>query len=275
MAAAGVVVNYFLSRQIWQPFFQNLKALKNYSLGDPEIALAESPISEFKEMQMALQSMTNRSRREYLSLREFTENASHEIQTPLSIVRAKLERMTQLPVTEELATYIVQAKSSVDRLSRINKDLLLLVKLENGVFPGNTQLNLEKVIERQIAQMEEMYQNRDIHLETFFSVSLSVFCNEELIDILIGNLLANALHYTPAGGSVVVQSRGNGFVIRNTGKPLPFPGEHIFDRFKKSNAHAMSNGLGLSIVQQIILLHHWTISYSYDNGWHVFDIRVS
>ncbi len=272
LAASSVLITYFSSRKIWKPFFLNLESIKNFSVSNDEgLKLYDSPIKEFKEMQHTLYDMTQRSHREYNALREFTENASHEIQTPLGIIQSKLDRISQLNVSEEMSRHITQAKSGVDRLKRMNKNLLLLAKLDNNTFADKQMVWFDEVIRQHLETMEELFTVKEVAASTQIHRT-PVLSNPYLCEILISNLISNALRYTEEGGLINIALSTDQFQISNTGTELDFPAEFLFDRFRKSTKHVQSTGLGLAIVQQICQLNSWKVKYDYVGQQHVFTV---
>lgn len=272
LAASGVVITYFSNKKLWKPFFQNLQSMRNYSISDPQhLQLYDSPIAEFSELRKTLKDLTERSHREYMALREFTENASHEIQTPLSIIQSKLDRLSQLEITEEMARYIVQAKSGADRLSKMNKNLLLLAKLDNNAFEDRQKVPLQELLQHQLDIMADLYTAREITVTTHIQTA-EVIAAPYLCEIMLSNLAFNALRYTSQGGKVSIELSAQQLTMANQAPPLDFDPELLFDRFKKSSKNSQSTGLGLAIVKQICEQNGWQISYAYVAGMHTFTI---
>jgi signal transduction histidine kinase len=272
MAFFGVLINYYSNRKIWRPFFLNLENLKQFSVRSAEpLQWHDSTITEFKELYYSLKDLTERSRREYLALREFTENASHEIQTPLGIIQSKLDRMSQLEVSEEMARYIVQAKSGVERLSKMNKNLLLLAKLDNQVYSEKQLIHVDELLNQHLEQMEELFSVRNITISKELR-SVQIKSDRYLCDVLLSNLLSNALRYTSPPSEIFIFLNEQQLIICNPGSALDFPSEHLFGRFTKSADHRQGTGLGLAIVHQICLLNGWSIEHSYETGIHCFSI---
>ncbi|WP_315821302.1 HAMP domain-containing sensor histidine kinase [Paraflavitalea speifideaquila] len=272
LAASGVLINYFSNKKIWTPFFLNLENLKKYTVSSPTpLQLQSSPITEFKELQAALKDLTDRSHREYMALREFTENASHEIQTPLGIIQSKLDRLSQLEINEEMARYIVEARSGVERLTKMNKSLLLLAKLDNKAFETKQAINFQEVLQQQLQTMEDLFAAKHINITTRL-VQATLVSDPYLCDVLLSNLFSNALRYTEQGGTVNITLWPHQLIIANTGEPLDFPAELLFERFRKSSKNIQSTGLGLAIVQQVCLLNGWEINYHYQEDMHVFTM---
>lgn len=273
LTGSGVVINYLSNKKIWAPFFQNLRNVKQFSVSAPSrLQLQDSIITEFKELNLTLDDLTERSRKEYLSLREFTENASHEIQTPLSIIQSKLDRMSQLEVSAEMAHYIVEAKSGVERLVKMNKSLLFLAKLDNNVFAGHQEVEVGEVLTLHMSNMEELFATKGIIVDSIIE-PIRITAEKDLMDTLLSNLLSNVVRYTPAHGKARVKLENYSLEVANSGPPLDFPADKIFERFSKSSANITSTGLGLAIVKEICLLHKWDIRYGYKEGWHSFFIQ--
>lgn len=273
LTGSGVMINYFSNRKIWTPFFANLKRVQNFSVSNnQELKLSDSSIAEFKELNLTLIDLTARSRKEYLALREFTENASHEIQTPLSIIQSKLDALSQLDLNKQMADYIVQAKSGVDRLAKMNRSLLLLAKLDNDIFKDKETLSLDQLLTAQIRNMEDLFASKKITIrETIYPIQ--VISDKYLAETLLYNLLANAWRYTPADGKVHVSLENARLLVENTGPAPDFDTEHIFQRFTKSNKHVQATGLGLAIVKEICQVNQWEVAYHYRQPTHILEVR--
>lgn len=274
LTMAGTAINFVSSRRIWRPFFHNLKALKEYSVTSSEpMDLMDSDIDEFRELKRSLDQLTQRGRREYMALREFTENASHELQTPLAIIRSKIDRLSQYPVSEEMAEIISQARADVSRLSRINRNLLLLARLDNRAFEFTDALDIADITHDHLQRMQDLFAVRDIPV-TMESSPLTVKGNRYLFDVLMTNILSNAWKYTNDGGDVAIAITGSALTMSNSGAPLDLPEHELFDRFRKGTMHHGSTGLGLAIAREICEVHGWTIRYDYIHGRHHFSIDL-
>lgn len=273
LIASGAIINYVAAKTIWKPFFQNLNMLKQFKVSAPQpMQLQQSSIREFEELRDVLEEMTRRSWQEYTTLREFTENASHETQTPLAIIRSKLDRLSQYPVSEEMAAHIVHAKAGVERLSRMNKSLLLLAKLENKAFADKQELDFCHLLQAQAEQMEELFSLRQIDV-VFSCQPLRLQANQYLCEVLISNLLSNALRYSPEGGEVNIILTPVELTVSNTGPLAELSQEQLFKRFRKSQQSSASNGLGLAIVKEICTAHGWRVSYTFRQERHIFTVQ--
>lgn len=270
----GTLVNYFISRSLWAPFLINLKRMKGYSVSSKEeLQLAITSVTEFQEMNTVLADLAARGRREYNALKEFTENASHEIQTPLSILKTRLESISQLPLDTSLIRPLNDAKDAVTRLSKVNKGLLLLAKLENDAFADKAWISLDNVIYRNCDMLEDLFKHKNLKLEHRISPKL-VFASSSLMDILISNLLSNMIHYSKSAGKASIFLDEHKLIFSNEGSPLTFPELKLFSRFTKGDSGVNRNGLGLSIVKQICVNNNWVITYHYQDKSHVFSIGL-
>ncbi|MCC8411201.1 HAMP domain-containing histidine kinase [Mucilaginibacter sp. UR6-1] len=272
LVTAGIVVNYFISKNIWRPFLNNLSILKEHSVqARTDLALEKSDIDEFEQLNAVLHEYADRNRKEYTGLQEFTENASHELQTPISIIRARLEGMSQLPLTNEAVNYVSDAKQALDRLSKVNKGLLLLAKLTHDNFPDQQALPVSAILTGQIVQLEELFESRGLKLQQDIQ-KISVKASPHLFDILIANFLSNILKHANREGFVAIVLDSDKLNFTNEGEPLPFAEKELFARFKKNHQPSAGVGLGLSIINQICLVHKWRVTYQYTGGRHNFTV---
>lgn len=271
MLIAGI--NYLFNKKIWGPFFTNLGRLRRFSVGGQQpLRLDDSDITEFGELKGSLQDLADRSQQEYHVLRQFTENAAHELQTPLSIILSKLDRMSQLSAGEEMSTYIEQARSNVHRLKRLNKSLLFLAKLENNTYAGTMEVRLDQVVQRQLDALEELFASRKIKPEVRMQ-PLLLQAHPYLTEMLVTNLLSNALRYTAPDNVISIAIEDRKLVVTNPGPPLDFPEEELFRRFRKGHQHTETTGLGLSIVHQVCRINGWQLSYHYQDRNHFFVVE--
>ncbi|MBE0643782.1 MAG: HAMP domain-containing histidine kinase [Bacteroidetes bacterium] len=270
----GITANALTSRRIWRPFFRNLEKLRQFSARqDAPVEWSASNIREFSQLVDSLTALTEGVRGEYRTLKEFTENASHEMQTPLSIIRTKLERIGQHPALDrELAESLEGAAMAADRLSRLNRSLILLAGVENGQFEVTQPVDISQIAATQVTLMQDLFVEKDLVLDSHIDAGVSHPCNAYLTEILIGNLLSNAIRHSEGAGKVELRLARERMTLTNPGPPLPFPSEQLFHRFRKGGADQGSSGLGLAIAKEIVRLHGWTISHTWRDGRHEFEI---
>ncbi|MCH9006866.1 HAMP domain-containing histidine kinase [candidate division KSB1 bacterium] len=273
LVATVFFTNIWATKKIWSPFYHNLTKMKHYNLShDEQLDLTKTDIDEFNELNQVVDKMTRKIRKDYLSLKEFTENASHEIQTPLAIIKSRLELLLQSEsLSEEQAKLIKPANDAATKLSRLNRALLLLTKIENKQFEHEEQINFKTLIERQLGELVELINLKQIKLEKHLADSKCIYMSPELADILVRNLLKNAVKYVDKQGTVKIDLRDSQLEISNSG-PLTTSPDQVFERFKKGKGSQNSLGLGLAIVKQICELYELQIKYTYQDNNHIFQI---
>ncbi|MBV9988080.1 MAG: HAMP domain-containing histidine kinase [Chitinophagaceae bacterium] len=273
-----LLFNYFINRRLirrlWQPFYNTIAAIRDYRLQQP-LKLRHEPIEEIGLLNDSLNAMTERINRDYLALRSLTENASHEMQTPLAVIHLKVESLLQTMERDERSVQQLMAiEDATQKLSKLHQSLLLLTKLENRQFLPNEQVNLTAVIQSWLEEKREMLGSKNIGLIVDCDQVVLPF-HQHLAEILVGNLLNNAIRYTPAGGSIKITLSTKQLVITNSAANGSLDTEKLFQRFYKAGDSTEGTGLGLAIVQEICLLAGFHISYHYTASKHAFTIRFS
>ena len=269
-----LILNKRLSVKLWQPFRNTLTKLKTFNLNSQnKISFEESKILEFEELNVALNKLIEHTISVYKSQKEFTENASHELQTPLAIIKNKLDILLQKEaLTDRQYQIIEDINKALTRVSRINKNLLLLAKIENQQFDESETINLSELSEECLEQLKEHFSTKELSVHTSIEKDCVVTGNRVLIEVLINNLLLNSIKHSSQKGIVEVKLSQSGFIISNSGTTT-LEKEHLFKRFKKSSEESSGSGLGLSIVEQICKRHQWTIDYDFHQETHTFKIN--
>ena len=272
---AGYLINRTVIRKLWKPFYTTIDQVKQYRLADRDAALpVETPIEEFSLMNSTINEMITRIQRDYESLQQFTGQAAHEMQTPLAIIQSKLDTIVQNEsLLERNGQHIADIENAVSRLSRLHRSLLLLTKVENRQFELNEEVLLNNVISEKFSEYAELAENRQLTISLQLQPILIRF-HRHLADIVIGNLVNNAIRYNIPGGEINVVAVNNTISIANTSAGGPLDRDKIFKRFYRGQSVDEGNGLGLSIVWQICDMAGYTISYSYHSDRHEFTISV-
>jgi signal transduction histidine kinase len=268
------LISRAISRNLWQPFYQNLETLKNFSLQkDDAILLQPSAIAEFRELNEAIEKLTAKAHNDYSSLKEFTENASHEMQTPLAIIQAKLELLLQSDdISAEQADKINSARSSANRLSRLTQTLLLLTKIENRQFTETDNISLHESIEKQLTNFEDFIRAKNLIIKKEIQNDVKISANPLLMESLLRNLIGNAIRHNIQGGSIAITLKSKDLTISNTGKPFSGSTQKLFERFYKSDPSSESLGLGLAIIKRICEISGWQIAYETKGEWHILQV---
>lgn len=273
-----IIILYFLnsriSKTIWKDFYLNLAATRSFSVQKQEpIALTKTNILEFDELNNVLVNLTNKVIMDYQNLKQFTEDASHEIQTPLAIISAKLENFLndQEWSGSQLDT-LRSIQASVHRLSRLNKELLLLTKIENNQFISVEKISPGKIIREKIAEFQELIDLQGLTIEMQFADKVLIESNQVLAELLINNLMSNSINHNIPGGLIRIVQNETSLEIWNTGRATIVHPERLFSRFYKENPSSKSVGLGLAIVYKICEVQKWNITYHSAESMHCFRV---
>jgi len=262
-----------VSKKILYPFNQTLKNIQKFNIKKKQpLELVPTDTKEFRELSCFLKKMTDKAITEYGLAKEFSENASHELQTPLAILRSKLELLMETDIQHDQASLIADMQNAIEKLSRINHSLLLLTKLENHEFEITDEIDFAHYVRELMAIYEDRMAIKGLTTEAHIDAHIFIKMNASLADMLFDNLLSNAIRHNVKKGSISLTVNQTGVYISNTGCPPFCPTEELFQRFKKSNQCSNSIGLGLSIVKRICELNNFDVSYNYENGLHVLKV---
>jgi signal transduction histidine kinase len=253
-----------VSKNVWSPFNRSLKEVSNFDvLDDNPLELPDTNINEFRQLNSVLVQMTQKIRRDYINLKEYNENSSHEIQTPLAVIRSKLDILMQdKKLNRENINLIKSINEAVAKIFKLNQDLLLISKIENNQFIDTQEVSLRSMIKRILNNYEEIMQLKKIKIDTYFSDPANITMNEILADVMLSNLLGNAVRYNINGGFITCRLDDKQLTITNSGLPLRADPGVLFDRFRKGTDHPEAVGLGLSIVKKITDYYGMHITFS-------------
>ncbi len=270
---AVAITARILSRYILQSFRHTTNAIRHFNLQQKEkLQLAPTTTREFKELNEFLQAMTNKAVQDYASVKEFSENASHELQTPLAVIQSKIELLAETGIDGNQAALIADMQNAIDKLGRINRSLVLLTRLDNHEFKTDEPVRFCTVTKDAIAAYSDRITMKNLSITTSVDKDVKVKIHKTLAEILVNNLFTNAIRHNITGGSVDVLLTQRYLQINNTGTEPEMPAEELFRRFKKSNQCADSIGLGLSIVQQICEVSNFSVHYDFTGGWHSITV---
>ena len=267
-------INRKIAESVWTPFYNNLGILRKFSFEQSEpVMLQSSGIVEFEELNHTIEKLISKVHADYQQLKEFTENASHESQTPLAIIQSKLELLMQhTGLDEEQAALIESIGLAVQRLNKLNHALLLLAKIENRQYSAMEDLNLSEIVKNQIGQFTDLIEAREITLNMQVDKDIKMHGDHLLLDVLLFNLLNNAVKHNTPKGTISIRLSSAQLVISNTGKPLTIEPEKLFERFYKADPSSGSLGLGLSIVRKICEVSGYQVSYLVVKNLHTITI---
>lgn len=273
MLIATIVINRILLRSLWKPFYSSLELMRVFKLGSsakPEFG--HTNIEEFVNLNNVLADSIQNAETEYRRLKDFTENAAHELQTPLAVVRSKLDVLIQDEALSEQQSNLVQSMyAAVQRMTKLNHTLLLLSKIENNQFNETTLVQMDQLVERKLQEFSELLLDRKFIIEKDLS-PVQVNMNSELAELMLNNLFSNVIRHTDEKQNVRVRLHAKYFSLSNTASNGSLEKERLFDRFYKGKQHSDQNGLGLSIISQIAQVSGFQSRYQFLENEHVFSI---
>jgi signal transduction histidine kinase len=268
-----VLANFAISRFVWKPFHRTLEKIKEFDLAkEGSVSFSKTSIKEFSEMNAVLETMTNKIAADYKNLKQFTENASHELQTPLSIIQSKLELMIQAEnLSADQMEEVRVVYEATGRLSKLNQALLLLAKIENRQFVETKQVALNEIVESKLNAFEELIKHKNLSVERNIE-PVTLQLHQTLADILLSNLIGNSIKHNIEGGRISIKLNKESLVISNSGGQISMLPHELFHRFRKASDASDSLGLGLAIVKEICDAYGFDIQYMYANMVHTITI---
>lgn len=267
-------VTRFISNRLWKPFHDTLHKIRQFNIEHSSLPdFAKTPIIEFRQLNKGLSELIKNNLKAYQNQKEFTENAAHELQTPLAVFQSKLDMLLQEPSLNNNQAIILQSLyDASSRLSRVNKNLLLLAKIENNQFTLWEPVDTKTLIEEVLPYFTEQSLSRNLTIDANITDAPTVNAAKSLAEIMINNLILNAITHNRMNGSISIKATENEITIRNTSDQPQLNTENLFKRFGKISRASHNSGLGLAIIKQICQLYSWKVSYQYHLGRHCFSI---
>jgi len=267
-----IITNRYVLNGLWRPFHYILAQVKNFNIANANgINTVDGKVDEFNELSDAVAKMSSRVTSDYQGLKSFTENASHEMMTPLAVITSKLDLLIQdETLRSDQLSQITDIYSASNRLARLNQSLLLLVKIDNNLIPETEPLNIQTIIFEKTQQFQELIHSKNIELELMLN-NLEINASKYLIDVLINNLFSNAIRHNETGGAIRIIINHKKLLFQNTGEQTPLIDSEVFERFYKGKT-SDGTGLGLAIMKNICNLYGFELVYKYVNELHSFEI---
>jgi signal transduction histidine kinase len=268
-----ILVNRRISNRLWQPFYRSLAQIKGFDLDQQQpVEFEKTDIDEFRELNQSLHKLIAGNVAVYNQQKEFADNASHELQTPLAIIQSKLDLLLQSQsLTDEQYNIIEEANKALARVTRINKNLLLLTKIENSQFMEKERIDLSALLQNTLPVFASFAEDKQLTLQTDIQPGVMVEGNKILIEILLNNLVTNAIRYSPASDAIAIRLDKQNLSITNAGT-APLKQEQLFKRFSSISSQTPGTGLGLALVKQISNRYGWNIGYAFSNNLHTFTL---
>ncbi|WP_277233219.1 HAMP domain-containing sensor histidine kinase [Phocaeicola salanitronis] len=271
-----LLITAWVYRRNMKPLYRLLGWLDRYQLGHPNEPLDnQTKITEFHHLNETVSEFAERNEKLFEQQKQFIGNASHEMQTPLAICRNRLEMlMEDESLSERQLGELIKTHRTLENLTRMNRSLLLLCKIENGQYMDRHQVCLNELLKHYVDDYREVYAYRKIRVEMELKESFCVEMNDSLATVLVTNLLKNAFVHNVDGGVIRIETSRQVFVIRNTGSEA-LDGKRIFERFYQGKKKEGSTGLGLALADTICKMSQLQIRYFYEKDLHCFEISKS
>lgn len=274
LGVAFVLVMRSVSGKLWHPFDDTLQKVEQFKLEQgivPEFR--QTTTREFERLNTAVEKLINNNVQSYKTQKEFTENASHELQTPLAILQGKLDILLQQPgLTQTQATVIQDMFSTLKRMTQLNRSLLLLARIDNRQYQFKEQVDIVSEIKVMLPSLRLLAGGICIRQEMEVD-NLSLTCNRILLECMVNNLVVNAVRHNKPDGFVSILVDRSSLTVSNTSDEPLLDSALIFNRFYRPSPKTKGNGLGLAIVKAICDYHGWRITYGYQEGIHRFIVQ--
>lgn len=272
---AIILIMTWVFHRNMRPLYVLLHWLDKYRMGTTNEPLVNNTrVTEFRKLNEAAIRNAERNEQLFEQQKQFIGNASHEIQTPIAICRNRLEMlMEDESLSETQLEELMKTHQTLEYITRLNKSLLLLSKIDNGQFTETSELDLNELLQQYLGDYKEVYEYRNITTSVTEHGRFRVVMNESLATALLTNLLRNAFVHNVEGGHIRIETTGYRFTFRNTAATaVPLDKDHVFDRFYQGNKKEGSTGLGLAIADSICRLQHLGLRYYFENNEHCFEI---
>ncbi|MFW6100769.1 MAG: sensor histidine kinase [Bacteroidota bacterium] len=273
LVVAILLVNYLFSGYLLDPFRRILKQMAFYRIGQSgSIDHIKTSTYEFDRLKQLYENMRRRIEDDYYQLKEYTENMSHELQTPLSIIQNKTESLLSAnDLNPEQARQLKAIYEETQQLSRMGRALNLITQIENQEFRNIQTITTAPVIRSHVNKIQEIAEMKNLKVETNLDEQHTMTIDAGLLDILIRNLIKNAMRYSYPYTNVLIETNRTHLRVVNRGDEPEFPEEQVFKRFRKGKKNK-SLGLGLAIVKKVCEVSDLHIDYKYRDGKHIFTV---
>ncbi len=271
-----LLLAYFLNRyifgKIWADFFDTLHKIQEFSLSNPQKeAFSSSELIEFDELNQVLNKMIDKIINDYEGIKEFTGNLSHEVQTPLAIIKNKTDLLFQESLNEEQFKLTGSIYSATNRLSEIVRSLGLIARIDKNQFTDLASIDMESIINEQLENFQSLIESKKIKMTVNFEKGYALIMDKNLAEILINNLIKNAVRHNVEGGFINITVTGKSLLISNSGENPGVPTDELFEQFSRASKDGFM-GIGLAIVRKITEHYGMKISYEYEDFKHEFVI---
>jgi signal transduction histidine kinase len=238
--------------------------------------------TDFQELDSVLNQMMDRISELFNKERQFIANVSHELLTPIALLKNKFENLLQNDSLDDNAIdKIASSLRTLDMLKKVINNLLLISRIENNQYEANETIDFEELLYNLHEDLKDRIDEKELTIRIKLHYNFLFIGNKTLIHILLYNLMVNAIKYNRKNGSITIS---DGFLkekyylsISDTGTGMNTSQvSQIFNRFTRINADQEGQGLGLAIVDSIAHFHHIDIEVtSVPNEGTTFTLLLS
>ena len=260
-----MLLNGYFSKKIWKPFYFIVSKLETFKIdSEKQIEVELSDVKEFNQLNQSVQRLTATNIQIFKAQKEFTENAAHEMQTPLAVIKTQVDLLAQdKQINQNQAEMINRIDKNISLLTKLNRNLLLLSKIENNQFHKTDSIVIPKIFNEVYEAFSEHVSLKGIRFISNISECKPIKSNNLLVQSLLTNLITNAIKHNSHNGLIEVSLKNNSFCITNTGANKPLQADKVFNRFYKQSTQTESVGIGLAIVKKICDTLAFEISYQF------------
>ena len=276
IAAGVMVITRLMNRKLWNPFYQTLSIIEQFNIQQNEVPhFPPVDTEEFKQLNLALEKSMDNNLQAYIIQKDFAKNTAQEMQTPLAVFRSTLDMLLKLHgLTKEQTEMVQTVYEESLQLVHMNRNLMMLVQLDNQQFPDTQLLNIADIVAESLSSHSEQAEAANLTVETYLiDRSLNLHADKSLLESLINNLINNSIQHNLPNGRILVTLHGNRLDIVNTSAGEPLDYAILFRRFGRMDTATKGGGLGLAIAQQICSLYGWQILYGFAGGMHRFTVN--
>ena len=281
-----ILIGYYAAGQVLQPINSiNFMAKEiNEKTLNKRIPLGKSH-DELYQLSTSLNQMFDRLQYSFAQQKQFFASASHELKTPLTMLRLFMdEAVNRRDLDESFKQQMINQRINLFRMDRLVKTLLDLSALELKEMIEKENFNLTGMIETVLEDFTAVILSNNIQLTTKLQHNLQLRGDQDKIRRLLINILDNAIKYNYEGPKIALEASGNEKIITislfNTGQGIPEAElEKVFEQFyrveKSRSLQYGGTGLGLAIVKKIVILHHGSVKMESKKGeWAKIEINL-
>ena len=270
-----ILMRGFITAKIWKPMKRFIDELGQASIhSDIKYEFTKSSVDEISQLEKAFMQMMNRIHRDFRKSKEWSENVTHEMQTPLTIMRSKIDLLLEMHQEDSKTIELLHIMQiNINRISLFNRSLMLLTRINNQQYDNKILCEFNRYIREKGEEYNEFFELKNITYTLKEDALFIHEIDEALLCILLNNIFSNAMRYTSKeNGEIAVLIEENKICITNS-YIGDIPEGDLFNRFNRSSSREDSTGLGLSIVKAIADLSELKVYARYTDFFFLFTIE--